>query len=195
MFYVTNDLNRSIKNNHTIICRKAVFVCWLVGFVSVQSMIGRKATLSGSFHLSSPWLSSQLVKLALWPRAECCQTRAVATGGALSSHRHVATTLYYAIGVNSFQMCLFTNLYFVYKFIATTSSYNLPNSGFFLVSNLSNQWFNESVITYLCQNAKTLNAKFSQQVNLNHSDLSKYSMRNTFSLLFALLSPTITIQQ
>ena len=32
---------------------------------------------------------------------------------------------------------------------------------------------------YLCQNAKTLNAKLSQQVNLNHSDLSKYSMRNT----------------
>ena len=48
---------------------------------------------------------------------------------------------------------------------------------------------------YLCQNAKTLNAKLSQQVNLNHSDLSKYSMRNTFSLFFALLSPTITIQQ
>ena len=40
---------------------------------------------------------------------------------------------------------------------------------------------------YLCQNAKTLNAKLSQQVNLNHSDLSKYSMRNTFSLFFCFI--------
>ena len=61
-----------------------------VGFVSVQSMIGRKATLSGSFQLSLPWLGPQLVKHALWPRAERSRpspcgghTRAVATGGAL----------------------------------------------------------------------------------------------------------------
>ena len=93
-------------------------------------------------------------QLALWPRAECCPTRAVATGGALwpraercraiamrrphSRCAHGRSDHYYTIGVNSFQMCLFTHLYFVYKFIATTSSYNLPNSGFLSAALRSN---------------------------------------------------------
>ena len=141
MFYVTNDLNRLVKELSYYNLPKSgvrLLVCWF-----------RVCPVDDWSKGDFIWVISFIVAVAFFAAG---QTRAVATGGVLPDSRcgqraercraiamrrphsrcaYGRSDHYYTIGVNSFQMCLFTNLYLVYKFIATTSSYNLPNSGFF----------------------------------------------------------------